>query len=402
VATAWPQLAHADRFIRYAARVAIEHQPISAWQDRALAEREPPALILASIALARCGEKSLQPRIAEALNRLDFQTLSEEDRLGLLRAYGLVFARLGSPSAEVREAVLAKTNQLFPTGSPNVDRELSQLLIYLEAPQIARRCLERLTKASTQEEAIHYAFALRALKGDWSLDDRKAYFAWFNDSAQLRGGHSFAGFLRNAKNEAVALLAERDKSALASVLEPPTRAADAPPPAADRPIVREWTVGELAPGIDQALRGRDFQRGRQLFAAASCFKCHRFAGEGGIIGPDVTGVGNRFTNEYLLESLIEPSKTVSDQYQASVFVLRDGRTIVGKVANLNGDNLMVITDMLEPGRLTSVNRRQIEEQRASPVSMMPSGLLNTLSRDEILDLLAYLRSGGNADHEVFR
>jgi hypothetical protein len=97
-----------------------------------------------------------------------------------------------------------------------------------------------------------------------------------------------------------------------------------------RPLVREWTLSELSMGIDQALRGRNFQRGREMFAAAACFKCHRFDSEGGIIGPDLTGVGKRFTNQYLVESLIEPNKVISDQYQATVFVLHDGRTWLAK------------------------------------------------------------------------
>jgi putative heme-binding domain-containing protein len=104
----------------------------------------------------------------------------------------------------------------------------------------------------------------------------------------------------------------------------------------------------------------------------------------------------------LIETLIEPSKTISDQYQAHVFLTRDGKTIVGKVANLSGDNLMVITNMLDPGKLTNINVRTIEEQYPSPVSLMPAGLLNTLNRDEVLDLLAYLRSGGDPTHEAFQ
>jgi hypothetical protein len=76
--------------------------------------------------------------------------------------------------------------------------------------------------------------------------------------------------------------------------------------------------------------------------------------------------------------------------------------VVGKVANLNGNTLNIITNMLEPGTMTGVKTQEIEEQRPSPVSMMPAGLLNTLNRDEILDLLAYLRSGGNANDEAFK
>lgn len=402
VEVAWPYLAHPDGFLRYAARVAIEHQSLSTWRERALAERHPKGLIQSMIALARCGEKSDQPEIIAALGRLEWSKLKEEDRLGMLRAYALAFARFGQPPSGIREAVLNRLDGKFPAATPNLNRELSSLLIYLEAPRVTARCLQLMAKAGTQEEAIHYAFSLRSLRSGWTHEQRRAYFSWFNDTGKFRGGHSFSGFLANAKKEAIDTLDEQEKTALAAVLQSPTTATDPDQEVKARAVVREWTMGELAAGIDESLRRRNFQHGREMFAAAACFKCHRFAGEGGIIGPDLTGVGKRFDNRYLLESLIEPSKTISDQYQATIFLTRDGRTIVGKVANLGGDNLMVITNMLEPGDLTNINRFNIEEQQPSPVSMMPTGLLNTLNRDEILDLLAYLRSGGDPEHEVFR
>jgi putative heme-binding domain-containing protein len=402
ISVAWPHLAHKDRFIRFAARTAIEQQPVTAWQDRVLAEQNPQAALEAVIALARCGDESAKTRAVQQLARLEWDKLDEAQRLGLLRAYSLVFVRMGRPSDAERTAVLNHVDGRFPASSSQLNFELSRLLIYLEAPHVVRRSLELIRKASTQEEAIHYPFLLRSLKNGWTLEERKEYFSWFHDSGRLRGGHSFAGFLTNAKNEAIETLSDKDKEALADLLKAPAAKPETVVEEKPRSIVREWTVSELTPGIDQALRKRNYQRGREMFAAAACFKCHRFASEGGIIGPDLTGVGKRFTNEYLIETLIEPSKTISDQYQASVFVTDDGQTIVGKVANLSGDNLMVITNMLDPGKLTNVNVRTIEEQHPSPISMMPAGLLNTLNRDEVLDLLAYLRSGGDSKHEVFQ
>ena len=81
--------------------------------------------------------------------------------------------------------------------------------------------------------------------------------------------------------------------------------------------------------------------------------------------------------------------------------MNNGQTVIGKVANLNGDKLMVITNMLEPGAFTNVATGDIEEVQTSRVSMMPNGLLDTLSQEEILDLLAYLKSGGDASDPAF-
>ena len=82
-----------------------------------------------------------------------------------------------------------------------------------------------------------------------------------------------------------------------------------------------------------------------------------------------------------------------------MFVLNSGRTLVGRVVNLSGERIMIHENMLDPGNLTGINRNEIESLQPSKISMMPAGLLDTLTKDEILDLLAYLQSGGNQQLE---
>jgi putative heme-binding domain-containing protein len=399
---AWPYLADKDRFLQFAARIAIEHQPVAEWSELALAEENPHALIVAMVALARCGDDSLQGKIIQALGRISWGDLSDSDQLGLLRAYGLAFARMGQPSGEIREAALQQLDGLFPAASQPLNRELSQLLIYLEAPKVATRTLKLLADAPTQQEQVHCALALRALKSGWTMDQRREYFGWFTQSGGFRGGNSFPKFLRNIRSEAATTLSAQDRLALASLIEAEPKNTDVNQSVKARPHVKKWTVADLLSDVGNDLKGRNFASGRTAFAASACFKCHRFKFEGGIIGPDLTSVGKRFTPQYVLESLIEPSKAISDQYQATIFVTDRGKTITGKVANLSGKNLMIITNMLEPGTFTQVNVDSIEEQILSPTSMMPTGLLDTLTRDEILDLVAYLRSGGNPNDPAFK
>ena len=171
---------------------------------------------------------------------------------------------------------------------------------------------------------------------------------------------------------------------------------------ADRPFVKEWTLDELAPALETGLKDRDYDRGRVLFAAAKCFSCHRYNDEGGGLGPDLSGVAGRFSTRDLLESIVVPSKTISDQYESVTLATTDGRVITGRIVNLNGDNLMINPDMLDPNNMVNVRRSQIEEIKRSPVSMMPVGLLNTLKKDEILDLFAYLLSRGDRQNPMFR
>src|SRR5207253_10160867 len=97
----------------------------------------------------------------------------------------------------------------------------------------------------------------------------------------------------------------------------------------------------------------------------------------------------------LLESIIEPSKVISDQYEATVITTTDGKLVEGRIVNMHGDTLHVLTDMFDPYKLTNINRKNIESMATSKVSMMPVGLIDNLNQEEIADLVAYLLSRGD-------
>jgi putative heme-binding domain-containing protein len=400
VSTALPYLGHPDRFIRWAARAAIESQPVAEWQEQALSEKDPQALLTAMVALARCGDKTLQPRMIAALDRLNWSQLSQPQQLELLRAYGLAFARMGKPSASIAAPVISKLDALFPSSEVAFNRELSALLVYLEAPKAVSRTVKLLETSPVQEEQIWCAYVLRTAQTGWaSLDERKAYFDWFHRATELRGGHSFAPYLRHMKEEAIGHLSADDKLALAEVLkDKPAAAGPVLPP---RPFVKNYTMDELLPVVQAGLKGRNFERGRTMFAAAMCFHCHRFQGEGSSGGPDLTGVAGRFNAHDLLESIIDPSKVIADQYKASIFTLDDGREVAGRIVNLHGDGISIAQNLLAPDDQVTINRHHIESIRPSPISPMPTGLLSTLNQDEVLDLIAFLFSGGDKNHKMF-
>jgi putative heme-binding domain-containing protein len=253
-----------------------------------------------------------------------------------------------------------------------------------------------LEKAPTQQEQIHYAFCLRALRGEWTLEQRRRYLDWFQRAASMRGGNSFAGFLRNCRQEAIDGMSEPERAALAEEIarEPQTTSPLAELEA--RPFVREWTMDDLLPELEAAagdLSSRDLERGKQMFATAQCYRCHRVRGDGDRVGPDLTSVGGRFSPHDLLSAVIEPNKVISDQYRQTNFIV-NGRVITGRIINLGGDGMQVLTDMFNPSSLTGIRSSEIESQEDSAVSAMPSGLLNTLNKEEILDLMAYLMLGG--------
>lgn len=401
VEKAWPYLKHKDRFIRYAARVAIEHQPVKLWEKAAFAEEDPQALITAMVAYARCSTESAVSEVVQALDRINFSKLTEDQKLELLRAYALAFIRLDKPVGKDRDLVIEKLSPNYPATSEPLNRELCRVLVYLEAPDVASRTLELLKKAGSQEEQIHYVFCLRKLQKGWTLDQRKEYFQWFNQQAlKHRGGASFGGFLNNIRNEAKATLTDAEKTELAKILNFKPPAID--PGKINRPFVKKWTTAELLPILEKGLKERDFATGQRVFGESVCYRCHRFNGTGGIIGPDLTAVSGRFSNQDLLDAIVDPSKVISDQYQATTFYTKRGQVVTGRVANLSGDTIMVMTNMLDPGNFTKINATQIEKTVPSRQSMMPQALLDTFTREEILDLIAYLKSGGNRKDPMFK
>lgn len=408
IAAAWPQLTNSDRFIRSAARVAIEHQSAALWQSKALGEENPSAALAALLALSRTGDKSVQPELLAALDRIKWEPLTLAEKLELVRVYSLAFIRMGESDGAARDRIAARLGGYFPVRSPQLNHELLQLLVFLQAPGATAKGVELLAAAPTQEEQINYAKSLRLAKNGWTMPLRQQYFEWFPKAANYRGGASFSKFVAHIKNDAVASLSDAEKAELKPILdaEPEAQTSAAVMAAmmkiGDRGFSREWKVDELARKAETGLKGRDFDRGRAMFGAVACFACHQFDGQGGIVGPDLTQAGGRFSARDLLESIIEPSKVISDQYGAVVITKTDGSTVTGRIANLSGDRVSLITNMFDPGSMESVDRKQIESQEASKVSMMPGGLINLLREDEIMDLLAYILSRGDAEHAMFK
>lgn len=417
VAKAWPFLSSKDRNLRFAARIAIEWQPVGEWRERALSEKNPVASTHALLALARASSRdafhrkptdavvdaSLLPRVVTALDRITWSKLTPPQQLDLLRAYSVAFTRLGKPDDATRARLSAKFEPLFPSNRRDLNAELAQMLVYLESPNAAAKIAPVMFKAPTQEEQLDYARALRNLKGGWTPELRTAYFEWFLKAASFRGGASLAGFLRDIKNDAVATLGADEKTRLAPVLNAkPVIKKPLETLLAGRSTVKEWTLDSLTPVLGKGLSNRNYDKGRDLFGAVGCFTCHRFNTEGGAVGPDLTGIAGRFSTRDLLESIVEPSKEVSDQYAPIIVTRNDGETVIGRVANMNDDTLMLATDMTDPGGFTNIKRTDIKSIEASKLSPMPEGLLNTLKEDEILDLTAFLLSRGDRNNRMFR
>ena len=387
---AWEKLGHEDRAIRFAARTVLEHQPVSSWLPRLEKEKNPQVILEATLALIRTQQPEAVQSVVAKLGELKWDGLANNQRIHLLRNYGLFARRLGN-HPEISTQVLALAGN-FPCENAEVDRELSRLLVAFNEPTVTGKIVQKLAAATSQHEQIHYALALSSAKNGWAAGSRKSYFQWFIDAAKLQGGNSFGGYLKNIRKQAMSNMPVADQQVFRQLLAAQPPVTD---PYADlkaRAFVKKWKVEDLVPVKDEEWKKRNLARGQELFAVANCYKCHRIQGSGGIVGPDLTAAGRRFNTRDLLETLIDPSKEVSDQYQASIFLMEDGRTITGRVSNLNGKVYMIQTDMIKPNQMLRIPVDQIEDMKPSKVSMMPTGLLDTMTREEILDLLAYMRS----------
>jgi putative heme-binding domain-containing protein len=396
----WPVLNSPDRALRYAARVAVEHQDLKLWKDKALAEPRINARIQALAALCRVGTEGVQQDVLARLNSLPFNQLTEEQFVDALRVYELAFVRLGGKQPETAAQVREKLNPLFPTESETVNRGLCSVLTYVAAPDIIERGLAQLAVAQTLHDQMFYVFTLRNLETGWTSEQRMKFFGWLAMARGYQGGASYQKFVDQIRDDAVATLSEDEKSELKGVIEG-SQKVETVRLTTTRQFVHNWQMADLVPLLEQAGTGRSLETGKAAYEAAQCAKCHRFRNAGGDTGPDITGVGSRFDARYILEALIEPSKVISDQYVNSIFELTDGRVVTGRVINQIADKLVVRTDPFAR-ELTEIKQNEIEARAPSKVSEMPQGLINVLTREEILDLIAFLRSGGESADKAFR
>jgi putative heme-binding domain-containing protein len=422
-----PHLAHADRHIRYAARIALERLPLAAWQEQVLAAQEPETVITGVVGLARLADPALRPRLLAALGRLEFASLAAHQQLEWLRAYQLVFIRLGLPPDDERLALGSRFDVLFPTGSNPHDQELAILMVALGSPQAAAKIVPMLTRPRVASQEVSeallarnrgyggsiaamlanqpdlaqygFAFTLRNLKTGWTIDQRKTYFAWFNQARQWSGGNSYQKFLTNIDNDAFANATDAERLAVEAFgIRKPYVAPELPKP---RGPGRAYTAAEVVSLADK-LAGRNFRNGLRMFAAARCVVCHRYGGDGGATGPDLTQLAGRFNLKDLVDSIVEPSKVISDQYRAMVVRTDDGQVHTGRIISESSDAITLVVDPENATKVQVIPKARIEASTPSSVSLMPKDLLNGLNENEVLDLLAYLLSRGNPRDAMFR
>src|SRR5688500_2906911 len=317
------------------------------------------------------------------------------------RQYSKLLIELQAPDA-VEKTLALMDNAKDDESYQKTFTESSDLI--LRNPQYGLDIAEMLSKVPPAQQT-YYATMLSAAKVGWTPESREKYFTWFRNATNYRGGKSFMCFVDRARKLALVNVPKAEFARL-NTLSGDTIFKYAGPfvpgkiPQPKGPG-RDWTVEEAMKVVDRGLTNRNFENGKNMFDASMCSSCHSMRGEGGQIGPDLTQLGTRFSTKDILESIIDPNKTISDQYAATIFYLKDGKSIVGRLINQDDAKYSISQNPFAPQMLRDIPKQEVIRTKVSDVSIMMPGMINSLNSNELRNLMAFLMSGGNKDNDVY-
>ncbi len=404
---AWQHLDADDWTIRYAARTAIEHQAIDRWTDRALAETRANAAVEAALAIVRTADRKLAEPLIKRLLAMTPRKLTLSQLWGLCQCYSLIGNFAPSEVSASAQHIVSQLEQMTSTPLTNVvthsrcgtsvkvQGELAVLFSNLQAHAAAVSAALPLLTQPEQEARLHGLYAARQSKSGWSEQSRRQYFRALNEGEDYLRGEGMNKFLTQIRDEALATLTEFEKQQLAELLNPRTTASDENLVPSKRPIFRQWQLSDLDSLLRESKHTPDIKNGERIFKEALCSACHRSGARGPAVGPDLTHISSRFSRRDILQSIIDPSQVVAENYRNLKVVTTDGRGIVGRVlmeGDYRSEKLRLAINPLRPTEIIELAKSDIESSEESSLSPMPSGLIDTFQAHEILDLLQYLDS----------
>jgi len=158
-----------------------------------------------------------------------------------------------------------------------------------------------------------------------------------------------------------------------------------------RKFVRAWKVADFIEEIEKVDPAGPQDTGKVLYGELGCGQCHRIGKDGGGVGPDLGEALGPRTSAQIIEAIIEPSKEISPDFVATLIVTKKGQVVEGRVEKEDDSGLEIRTSDFFSGPVR-INTGDILERTLSKNSNMPTGLLDTLTKEEVLDLLGYLLS----------
>ena len=182
--------------------------------------------------------------------------------------------------------------------------------------------------------------------------------------------------------------------------------------------ITQWKLSDLVDDLARVGKQRNFERGKQLFAALSCAQCHQVskhvvasghdhhAGHAHVptaaVGPSLDDSVKKWKADpkAILQEILEPSRNIEDKYRKQVLELEDETFVSGNVIAEDDTSLTLQTGPTAD-QAQKIDKKSIATRRASPISIMPMGLLNPIDKEQILDLMAYVLAGGEAKDAAF-
>jgi putative heme-binding domain-containing protein len=173
---------------------------------------------------------------------------------------------------------------------------------------------------------------------------------------------------------------------------------------AQQKVYKAWTMDDLLPVVKDLGTGRDWNQGREMFRKTGCGVCHAFGSEseGTGLAPDLTAVASKSTRDVILRDILEPSATLNGQFFHTAFTMKDGTIVTGTVIDIVDKKTIIVAPvMMNPQATIEIAVADVKSEAPSPVSPMPAGLLNDLTKEQIVELMAYLDSGGDKNAPIY-
>jgi hypothetical protein len=282
VSNAWPHLSSNDRYIRAAARTALEHQPVTEWEAKALSETNATAQLEALLALTRVTgvcpthrtadhvvNTDKRQQILAALLQRDFAKLNNEQRMAYVRLIQIVLHRFGNPDETNVAAIIAMIDHVYPADNFELNWLLTETLAYLQAPNTAAKGMALIAAAESQEPQVEYARSLRFLKAGWTPELRKQQLEFFLKAANYKGGASFDKFIEFIRNDSLSTFTDAEKTQFAELIAKKPERKTAIENVGAMFVGRTptmWTLDELSAATKTGMKGRSYDNGRKMFS----------------------------------------------------------------------------------------------------------------------------------------
>jgi putative heme-binding domain-containing protein len=421
-----------DRFVRFAARLALERTPRHEWKDRVVADSSLLAGIEGMVAYIRTAtsDEELAPLFRKQLELMRRANLSVEHRLRLVRAFQLAAIKSSGVSPEMRAQVHHALAPQFPAADERLSRELALTLAYAGQPAAIGEILDAMPPGDQNPALqIHYLYALRAIREGWTADQRARLLDWFPKAVKWRGGASFAGYINLLFDASLPVFTDEERQlAYQRVPEFAPLSADeiaaagrgrqgggppgAPAPGAARGTARAPAVAAVArasalpplakqemfedlvfnPGRGPGRGGQQqtdpIAAGRDVFEKA-CASCHRFGSAGADAGPELSETLARLSKRDFVEGMFFPSKAIDARYRSTSLELADGPSLTGLVVAEDAQKIVLKIADAAP---TEVPKARVKARRTVNESIMPETAIDRFSLNDLRNLLAFLGS----------